>query len=203
MNPYIFCDVLSDKVNNDAIIIPDAGQNVIVPGQSFKIKLGQRFLSSWANSPMGYSFPASIGAQFGSPKKQVVCIIGDGGIQLNIQDLQTVKHYKLPIKIFIINNRVYGAILEFQDPELGNRYEATDEEHGYTHPNFEAVSNAYGIKYLKINSNQDLIKIDDVLDEKEAIICEVLVDPKFRIEFPEHKPDVQSLDSRFIFKSSN
>jgi acetolactate synthase I/II/III large subunit len=189
VNPYVFVDILSDKVSENAIIIPDAGQNVIVPSQGFKIKANQQFFSSWANSPMGYSFPASIGAYLGSPEKQVICIIGDGGMQVNLQELQTVIKYNIPIKIFIVNNHVYGAILEFQDAELDNRYEATDYEHGYSHPDYQKISSAYGIPFYKIQNNNELDIINKVLKESGPVICELEVDPGFRIESPEQKPD--------------
>ena len=110
-------------------------------------------------------------------------------MQLNIQDLQTVKYYNLPIKIFIINNHVYGAILEFQDPELEGRYEATDFEHGYSHPNFEKIAIAYGINYYQISCNDELKKINNVLDVDGAVICEIMVDPNFRVKFPVQSPD--------------
>ena len=194
VNPYLFVDTLSEKVEDNAIIIPDAGQNVIVSSQAFKVRSNQRFFSSWANSPMGYSFPASIGAQFGSPDKQVICIIGDGGMQINIQDLQTIRFYSLPIKIFIINNHVYGAILEFQDTALDGRYEATDKEHGYSHPNYEKVISAYEIMYYRIGVNNELNIIDEVLNQSGPVVCEILVDPVFRIDTPKQKPDKPLID---------
>jgi acetolactate synthase I/II/III large subunit len=189
IDPYRFFRVLSEKVQEDSIIIPDAGQNVITPSQAFNIKGQQRFFSSWGNSPMGYSFPASIGAQLGSPEKQVVAIIGDGGIQINMQDMQTIRFYNIPVKIFIVNNSVYGAILEFQDADLGKRYEATDIEHGYSHPNFEALAKAYEIPFYKINTHDDFNNIDKCLETSGPAICEVMVEEDFRIISPSQKPD--------------
>jgi acetolactate synthase-1/2/3 large subunit len=191
VNPYVFSDVLSDLVDNNAIILPDAGQNVIVPSQAVRITDRQRFVSSWGNSPMGFSMPASIGAALGNPGRQVVCIIGDGGIQVNIQDLQTIRFYNIPVKIFVINNLVYGAILEFQDSQLDKRYIATDGDHGYSVPNYSAIANAYGLHYEKINSNDELKQgITKSLEEVGPVICEVMVSPQFRIKEPEQKPDL-------------
>ena len=82
--------------------------------QSFKVKLGQRIFSAFGNSPMGYSFPAAIGASIALNKKRIICIDGDGSFQMNIQELQTVVNEKVPIKIFIFNNKGYGIIKQFR-----------------------------------------------------------------------------------------
>ena len=106
---------------------------------------------------MGYSLPAAIGAQLLNPDKKVYCFIGDGGFQMNIQELQTIVAYNLPITIFIQNNFGYGIIKQFQDSYFESRYFATG--YGYTVPNFESLSKAYQIPYLVVDSEKDLRQI--------------------------------------------
>ena len=106
---------------------------------------------------MGYSLPAAIGAQLLNPDKKVYCFIGDGGLQMNIQELQTIVAYNLPITIFVQNNFGYGIIKQFQDAYFESRYFATGQ--GYTVPNFEAISKAYEIPYLAVRSEKELKEI--------------------------------------------
>ena len=181
VNPYVFMDMLSKKIDDDAIIIPEIGTNVIVSCQVLQLKENQRLFSSWANSPMGYSLPASIGAQLGNPGRQIIGILGDGGLQVNLQDLQTIRNYNLPIKIFIWNNHGYATIQDFQDGNLDGRYEATDLEHGYSHPDFSKIATAYDIPHILISSNDELTKIEQALKAKGPVLCELSMDSKFRV----------------------
>ena len=105
---------------------------------------------------MGFGLPGAIGAYYGSNGKSIVCIAGDGGIQMNIQELQTIIHNKLPIKIFVLNNDGYGIIKQFQELYLGGRYEATIPSKGVTNPNFKKISKAFNINYNLIKNHNDL-----------------------------------------------
>src|SRR3989344_870804 len=115
VNAYVFIEALSKKLPSNSIIIPDEGGNLTWTIQGFKVKKGHQLFSAFGNSPIGYALPASIGAAFAEPRKNIICIDGDGGFQMNIQDLQTIKNYRLPIKIFILNNNCYGIIKQFQE----------------------------------------------------------------------------------------
>ena len=179
-DPHFIVSQLSEKMSEEAIIIPDVGQNVMYTCQHIRLSGKQRLFSSWGNSPMGYSLPAAIGAASGNPDKQIVCVIGDGGLQVNIQDLQTVKQYRLPIKIFLFNNSCYATIHEFQDGNLGRRYEATDLEHGYSHPNFQKIADAYDLTYFSISNNGEANRIDQALSHDGPVLCEIKVDPLYR-----------------------
>src|SRR5439155_7153847 len=106
------------------------------------------------NSPMGYSLPAAIGAKISAAQRQVIAVIGDGGFQLNIQELQTVKDYGLDIAIVVMNNRSYGIIKQFQDSYLGSRYDASRD--GYSAPDFGRIAEAYGIRYARIDNMEQL-----------------------------------------------
>ena len=175
VNPYFFFEKLSKLMGNHDVIIPDTGQNVMWTMQEIRIRKHQRLLTSWGHSPMGYSLPASMGiAAIKNIKGNVICIIGDGGMQLNIQELQTIKNYKYKIKIFILNNHSLGAIKDFNRDNLDGRMYGTNTEYGYSHPDFCKVSKSYGFKSEKIKKNKEVIKkIKKVLSSKDTMICDV------------------------------
>ena len=160
VNPYVFFGELSNLLNNKSTIIADDGGHLTWAIQAFKVKKGQKLFSAFGNSPMGYAFPASIGASILGNKSKIICIDGDGSIQMNIQELQTVKSNKLPIKIIVLNNNGYGIIKQFQELYLKKRYEATTPETGVTNPDFKKISKAYGINYSLIMNNS---KINSIL----------------------------------------
>jgi len=117
---------------------------------------------------MGYGIPASIGAALTSQGKQVVCFLGDGGFQMNIQELQTIQNHHLNITLVVFNNGGYGMIKQFQDSYLGGRYEATGK--GYSQPKFENLIKAYEINYKRIE------KVEDITQELFATPGPVVVD---------------------------
>ena len=175
VNSYVFTKTLSDFVPSPAVIIPDNGGNLTWTMQAFQLKAGQRLFSAFGNSPMGYSFPASIGAAYAvAGRMPVIAIIGDGSFQMNIQELQTVFYNKIPIKLFVLNNHSYGIIKQFQDTLFNSRYEATSPEKGYAPPDFQKVVAAYGLKIVTIKNHKELAyKIKQVLKEKGPVICNV------------------------------
>ena len=182
VNPYYFMKILSKISNPNDIIIADDGAHLTWTMQGFEIKKNQLLFSAFGNSPMGYALPASIGASFSNKKRKVICIDGDGSIQINIQELQTVKFNKLPIKIFIINNQGYGIIKQFQSLYLNSRFEASIPTKGVTNPNFEKISKAYGLDYYKINLNNEIEKIlKKVFSTSKPEIIEVFLDPNQKI----------------------
>jgi acetolactate synthase-1/2/3 large subunit len=153
LNPYFSTQVIQGKMEESSIAVSDCGANLCWIYQAWHPSSTLLFTSG-GNSPMGYSLPASIGAQIANPGKKVYCFIGDGGFQMNVQELQTIVHYKLPIVIFIQNNFGYGIIKQFQDAYFEGRHFATGS--GYSLPDFEKISNAYGINYIKINEMESL-----------------------------------------------
>jgi len=181
VNPYVFIDVLSKESREGDIIITDAGGNLTWTMQGFKVKKEQKLFSAFNHSPMGYSLPASIGASIAS-KKPVTCIIGDGGIQMNIQELATIARYNLPIRIFLFNNRGYGIIRQTQDTWLDSRYYASSLEFGLGFPDFREVAECYGIKTEIIKNHRELTeKIRNVLDADGPILCDVEIKPDSNI----------------------
>ncbi|MBI4095138.1 MAG: thiamine pyrophosphate-binding protein [Candidatus Liptonbacteria bacterium] len=177
VSAYAFIHALSDALPQDEIVITDEGGNLVWTMQGWIVKKGQRIISTFGNSPMGYAFPASIGAAFAAPGKDIICIDGDGGFQLNIQELQTVAHYNLPIKMFILNNRGMAIIKQFQEAYFENRRYATEPEGGYSMPDFARVSEAYGIPAIVVEKPaavKDMIA--KVLAHKGPILCDVRID---------------------------
>jgi len=182
-NPYFFFERMSEKLNKTDVIVSDTGASLTWSIQAFKIKKGQRFFSAYGNSPMGYALPASIAASLSNnKKKRVICITGDGGFQLNIQELQTMVSNNIPAKIFVINNNGYGIIKQFQELYLNKRYEATVPSKGVTNPNFKKIAHAYGINYSEIKNNKDVEKIlTKVLKSKKLEFINVIIKPNQKI----------------------
>lgn len=156
-NPYVAVRLCQDKFRADSIVVSDCGANLCWVYQSYKADTSFLFTAG-GNSPMGYSLPAAIGAQLANMEKKIYCFIGDGGLQMNIQELQTIVHYKLPITIFIQNNSGYGIIKQFQDSYFSGRHFATGE--GYSVPNFKEIAGAYGIPYFSVFSERDLKRLE-------------------------------------------
>ena len=180
INPYLFSRELSNQLNNKDIIIPDDGGHLTWFMQSFQLKIGQRVFSAFGNSPMGYSFPAAIGASIASRKKRVICIDGDGSFQINMQELQTIVNEKLPIKIFIYNNNGYGIIKQFQSLYLEGRYNASGK--GVSIPNYKKIAKAYDIQYMSVSKDSYSKRIiSKALNSKGACIIEVFIHPEQKI----------------------
>jgi acetolactate synthase I/II/III large subunit len=173
VHPYAFMRTLSDEMTNDAILVGDCGGNIVVSNHSFETKYGQRNLTNNGNSPMGFSFCGAMGAWFANPEKEVVCTIGDGGFNMNIQELQTFKNYNVKVKTFIINNHIYGITKAYQETNFQGRAEACGPK-GYNPPNFIDIAKAYKIKTVEITSHDDMReKIREVLDYDGPVVCDV------------------------------
>lgn len=179
VNPYLFINKMSKLLDKKSIIIGDTGSHLTWLMQCFKIKYGQLLFSAFGNSPMGYALPASIGAQIINKNKKVISFNGDGSIQLNIQEFQTLKKFNLPIKVFIINNNGYGIIQQFQDLYLDERHEASNKV--VSNPNFKSLSKAFKINYNYIKNNSDLKKLKKIVNSKRAEIIEVSIEDKEKI----------------------
>ena len=153
LNPYYAFRAIQRKFAPRSIVVSDCGANLCWVYQSY-LPDSTYLFTAGGNSPMGYSLPAAIGAQLVNLDTPVYCFIGDGGLQMNIQELQTIMNYKLPIKIIIQNNSGYGIIKQFQDSYFESRYYATGE--GYSVPDFHKLAAAYGIGYVSVESIQEI-----------------------------------------------
>ena len=178
VHPYVFVKILSEECQPGDVIVVDCGGNAVVTYQTFETKYGQRVISSNGNSPMGYSFAGAMGACFvpeyyHESKGRVICLIGDGGFNMNIHELQTIKNYGLRLKTFIMNNHCYGIIHQFQDTNCKSRYLASGPD-GYNPPDFVKITDAYGIKTEIIRNHSELReKIRSILHYPDAIVCDV------------------------------
>jgi acetolactate synthase-1/2/3 large subunit len=162
-----------------------------------KIKKGMRVFSNQGCASMGYDLPAAIGACFARDRKPVVLITGDGSIQMNIQELQTIVSHKLPLKIFVLNNQGYLAIRTSQDAYFQGRYYASCGRGGVSCPDICRVAEAYGIPAIKMSSGKNIITvIKKALAFKGPVVCEVFMDPKQTL-FPKLSSEV-SPDGRLI-----
>ena len=169
-------DELAKQTKKDAIIITDAGATLNWTMQGYRMRTKQMLYSAFNHSPMGYALPASIGAQYANLDSQVLCISGDGGMVMNIQELETIFSHKLPIKIFIMNNREYGIIKQTQDTWLDSNYTASEESSGLGSPDFIEIAKAYKIKDIEIENHDQLNKkIEESLTFDGPVLCNVKI----------------------------
>ncbi len=177
VNSYYFIDVLSSKLNKNSTIVTDMGLSFVGTYQSFKNKLGQKIYTNSGHAPMGWGLPAAIGAYYANPKNNIICVTGDGGLQMNIQELATVMHNKLPIKIFIYNNKGYLTIKQTQQLGFKGRIMGSNSSSGLSFPNFSLIAKSHKISYLKIKHHKDLNKyIKKIINSKSPFICELIMD---------------------------
>ena len=156
VNSYNFIDILSEKLKGDDVIITDMGVAFTGTHQTFRVKEGQRFYTNSGFASMGWGLPAAIGACFGNDNKRIICIAGEGGFQMTSQELATVMHYKLPIKIFIYNNGGYLTIKQTQEINFNGRLMGSNEETGLSFPKYKELGSAYNIKSIQIKNQVNL-----------------------------------------------
>lgn len=175
-NPYKFLDILSrNLIHTENIVIDGGGTALYMPFQTMKVKTNQRMIVSSAIAAMGTGIPDSIGAYFAN-KRKTICIIGDGSMQFNIQELQTIYHHHLPIKIVILNNDGYLAIRHTQKDWLEESYVGSANKGGISIPSYEKVVKAYNIKYLKVIADEEVEEsiLNFLLDDCPCVL-EVMI----------------------------
>ncbi len=179
VNSYYFVNSLSKVLNKKDIIITDMGFSFTSTHQALEVKGEQKFHTNSGHAPMGWGLPAAVGAYYArKSKNKIICLTGDGGFQLNIQELATVQHNKIPIKIFIFNNSGYLTIKQTQQLGFGGRIMGADKKSGLTFPNYKKISESHKMKYFKILSNKSLRqKLKKVINAKGNVICELVMDP--------------------------
>jgi acetolactate synthase-1/2/3 large subunit len=188
LNPNRLMQRISLLIPDNSIITTDVGQNQVWTSQSFNVKNEQRILFSGGHGAMGYSLPAAIGAYYAGNGKRIFSINGDGGIQMNIQELQFIARDKLPITIIIFNNRALGMIRHFQEMYFESNYSQTVENLGYEAPNFSLISKAYGLAYYHVEYLEDIQ--EDMFIGNGPCIIEIILNeetyvfPKLAINKP-------------------
>ncbi len=176
-NVYAFIKEVSKVLPEDYVTVVGNGSACVVGSHGYEIKKGQRFIINSAIASMGYDLPAAIGVCVAEGKKEIVCLSGDGSIQMNLQELQTIKTNRLPIKIFVINNNGYHSIRQtqtnfFGEPYVGIGPQSKDLEF----PDMEKIAYAYDYPFFRCDNNGDLAKIiEQVFATEGAVICEIMV----------------------------
>jgi acetolactate synthase-1/2/3 large subunit len=178
INLYYFIDHLSRRLDSTDAVVTDAGSSFFAGSQGILIKEGMRYVTSGGFASMGFGIPASIGVCVARGKRRVMCITGDGSFQQNIQELQSVVHHKLPIKIFVINNNGYLSI-RYTQSRYFKRFIGEGPTSGVTFPETGKIAKAYGIKFFKADNNAGLDHIlDATISYKGPVICEIVTPPR-------------------------
>ena len=178
VNSYVFADVLSDLLQDDDVVVTGNSLDWWSVYQAFKVKRGQRVFTNVNFGAMGWDIPAAIGACSARGGRRTVLVTGDGTFQFNIQELQTIAHHRLPIKIFVLNNGGYASIRSMQKTHFGGRLAGADETSGVSNPDFPSIAAAYGCRHVLVAANAELAPaIQSVIDGPAAALCEVIIDP--------------------------
>lgn len=192
VNPYFFVEELTTMMSENAIIVAGNGSACVVLFQAGIVKSGQRFIYNSGCASMGYALPASIGASL-AVNRDVICITGDGSIQMNIQELQSIKHHKLPIKIFILNNQGYSSMKLTQTTFFNKNFIGCNESSGISFPDNSKLADLYGLKYFKIDSTSKMTDvIKKILSYSGGVLCEVMLTKDYVIApklTSERRPD--------------
>ena len=179
-NVYAAIKEISKRVEEDVITVVGNGSACVVGGHAYEMKKGQRFISNSAIASMGYDLPAAIGAWVADHTKDIILVTGDGSIQMNLQELQTIIHHHMGIKIFLINNGGYHSIRQtqrthFHEPLIGIGVDS----HDLSFPSMEKLAWAYGYPYVAAHHNSELgAAVEKTLATEGPVICEIFVDMK-------------------------
>jgi len=175
VNIYHFLDVLSKKIKPEAVVVSDAGSAYYATAQGLKIYGDQKHITSGAQADMGFTLPACLGVSIAKGNGEVIGITGDGSLQLNLQEFQTLVHNRLPVKLFVINNNGYLSIRATQGKFFDGRTIGTDNRNEVSFPSTEKIAAAYGIKFVRIHDVSDLEEgLDITLGYDGPVICEFL-----------------------------
>lgn len=192
---------ISRNFPEDAVITTDVGQNQVWVAQSAELKKGQQVLFSGGHGAMGYSLPAAIGAYYAS-RKPVVCMTGDGGLQMNIQELQFIARENIPIKIVVLNNDALGMIRHFQEMYFKGNYYQTKPSGGYNAPNFKKVAEAYGVRAVCYDMSS-LPNVVQGFDDDLPLLVEIMINEDTyvfpKLEFGKPNQDQEPLLNRKLY----
>jgi acetolactate synthase I/II/III large subunit len=165
--------LISEATKHQAILTTDVGQNQMMAARYFQFSQTRSIVTSGGLGTMGFGLPAAIGASVGAPERTVCCFMGDGGIQMTIQELGTIMQYKIPVKMIVLNNSYLGMVRQWQELFYKERYSSTP----MVNPDFPAVAKAYGIRGTMVSKREDLsAAIADMLSDNEAYLLEVQVE---------------------------
>jgi acetolactate synthase I/II/III large subunit len=180
VNNYVLIDVLSSVMSSADLLIPgSSGACSEITMQAFKVKSGMRIFNTEGLGSMGFGIPAAIGGCIASDRQNTICIDGDGGFVMNIQELETVKRLNLPIKFFVLNNQGYGSIRSSQKNYFNERYVGCGASSGLTLPDPLKMAQAFGIKTARIDNHQNIEGIiRSIVLDSDPVVCEVMISPQ-------------------------
>jgi len=180
VNPYHFVDVLTECLDEGDIVVTGNGTASVVGFQAGVVKKAQRFIWNSGCAAMGYDLSAAIGASIGM-KKRIICLAGDGSLQMNIQELQTLRTYGLPVKVFYLNNDGYISIKQTQDALFQGHRVACCPKTGVGMPNISKIAKAYGISNSVIKNHKDLAKkIKKIMGSEGPTVCDVVLGDEYK-----------------------
>lgn len=180
INVYYFVRRLTELMSENDVCVTANGTAIIASVQTAMVKNNQRIFSNSGDASMGYDLPAAIGACVANNKKNTICIAGDGSLMMNLQELQTLKHHNLPVKIFILNNDGYSSIKQTQTNFFEGRNTGAGTNSGVSIPDFVKVGSAFDIKSIRLESPNEIDNtIKDVLSTKGPVLCDVIVNPDY------------------------
>lgn len=176
VNSYCLLETISEQMGADEVYVSgSSGSCIDISMQTFRVKKGQRVFCTKGLASMGYGLPSAIGACLASGGKRTVGVNGDGGFVMNIQELETIRRLGLPIKLFVLSNRGYGAIRATQTNLFAGHLVACTESSDLSLPHIAEIANAYGLKTVTIRNNAELAeKVREVLEYNGPVICEVM-----------------------------
>lgn len=193
IDSYNFFDTISNATKNDAVYIFGNGTACVSSYQSLRLYGNQKVIVNSGCASMGYDLPAAIGACIANGKKDVICVTGEGSLQMNIQELQTIIHNNLPIKLFVLNNNGYISIRNTQNGFFNGHKVGADNESGVSFPDTVKVAESYGFKAYRLD-NQDNLENDlkSILELEGSVVCEIMLSAVEKMEpklSSEVKPD--------------
>jgi len=176
INLNYFVKILSENMNDTDVVVSDAGSSAFVTSQTIEIRnTTQRYIASGGQMEMGFTLPGTIGVSAARNKERVIGITGDGSLQMNLQELQTLIYNKIPVKLFVWNNDGYLSIRATQMKFFEGRFFGTDSESGVSFPSIEKLALCYGLPYVRIEKSRQLSeKISQVLSTDGPVLCEVI-----------------------------
>ena len=209
VNSYVFAHVLSDMVSPDAVVLTGNSLDITSVYHSFKVKLGQRVFTNINYGAMGWDLPGAIGACIAQNNRRTILVTGDGSIQFNIQELETLGHNRLDLKIFVLNNQGYESIRATQTNFFGGHLVGADVHSGISNPHFAKLAEAYGLQYAYIANNDEIRSmLEAVLATEGPTLCELNIsyaqerNPKaMSVRHPDGTFESRPLEDQYPFLS--
>jgi acetolactate synthase-1/2/3 large subunit len=199
VDSYNFFDILSDCAAENAVFVMGNGTACVSSYQSLRLKNGQNVVVNSGCASMGYDIPAAIGAYYAAPDRQIICVTGDGSMQMNIQEIQTIVHNRIPIKLFVLNNDGYISIRNTQRGFFKGHFVGCEAGSGVSCPDTLRIAEAYDIKGARIDNQHELAQsLSPVLAEDGPVVCEIMLDPEEKME-PKLSSEVKP-DGRMVSK---